>query len=221
MRNDLTDGFNFDGFFFNTDFSTEKSSKKKPKGTFSAFDSEDHELKIMPVNIGALAPKFNRKGDYRWLSIRAWNVTEKEQVKWLKRVKTVQEPEALEMVANEFEITIKQFLHRTDNCFVCNAPQGHSKTEKHFISEVGKILAKKLNCDYVKMFADRHLQGTTYADITQNRGSIEVIGKSDKPVCIFVDDVCTSGMTMINCIRALKDSYTLIPIAWIYGKRKG
>lgn len=219
MRNDLGAGFSFDVFSFDNDLLSPESTKKKIS-TYSAFDTVDHELKIMPVNIGTLAPKFNRKGDYRWLSIRSWDTSEKEQVKWLKRVKAEQEPEALNMVASEFELTIRQLIHKTDNCFVCNAPQGHSKTKKHFISEVGKVLAEKLNCPYVKMFADRHLSGSTYADVTQDRGVIQVIGHSNKPVCIFIDDVCTSGMTMVNCIRALKDTYTLIPIAWIYGKRK-
>ena len=219
MRNDLGDGFSFDGFTFDSGFMTEKPSKKKVS-TYSAFDTDDHELKIMPINIGTLAPKFNRKGDYRWLSIRCWDKTEKEQIKWMERVKITQEPEALEMVASEFEITIRQLIHKTDNCFVCCAPQGHSRTKRHFISEVGKVLVTKLDCEFVKMFEDRHLSGSTYADITQDRGEIKIIGHSDKPVCIFIDDVCTSGMTMINCIRALKDSYTLIPIAWLYGKRK-
>ena len=220
----MSDGFNLDGFSFGGGF-VQKPKKEKAKGTFSAFDNAENEdeieLKIMPVNIGVMSPKFNRKGDYRWLSIRTWDVTEKEQVKWLKRVKAEQEPEALMMVAKEFESAIRQMIHKTDACFVCNAPQGHSKTEKHFISEVGKILAERLNCDYVKMFDDRHLKGTTYADITQDRGEIKVIGHSDKPVCIFIDDVSTSGMTLINCIRALKDDYTIIPVVWIYGRKKG
>ena len=212
------EGFGFSGFSFDMGF---ESKKRKSTESYSAFDIEDHEMKIMPINIGILSPKFNRKGDYRWLSIRTWDTAETEQVKWLKRVKAVQEPEAMDMVASEFELAVRQLIHKTDYCFVCNAPQGHSKTEKHFISEVGKLLAKKLDCDYVKMFDDMRLDGGTYADIKQDRGEIKVIGHSAKPVCIFIDDVCTSGMTMVNCIRALKDTYTLTPIAWIYGKRKG
>ena len=219
----MEDGFSLDGFTFSDGLfpKPKENRKNKEKGTFSAFDNDDHEdeLKVMPVNIGVMSPKFNRKGDYRWLSIRTWDATEKEQVKWLKRVKASQKPEELEMVASEFEEVIRHLIWKTDCCFICNAPQGHSQTEKHFISEVGKLLAEKLNCEYVKMFADRHLKGSSAA-VMQDRGIIEIIGHSDKPVCIFIDDVSTSGMTIINCIRALRDKYTLIPIVWIYGRKK-
>ena len=204
------EGFEFAGF------SLEKQT------TFSAWDdgTNDFDIRQKLKNIGTLAPKFNRKGDYRWLSIRAWDSGEKEQIKWLKRIKSEQLPEDMEAIAEEFTVTIRQFIWKTDTCFICNAPQGHSKTEKHFISEVAKLVAEKLDCPYVKMFEDRHLKGSTYATTQQDRGGIIVIGHSDKPVCIFIDDVCTTGMTMISCIRALREKYTLIPITWIYGKRK-
>ena len=211
------DGLSFDGFSFDG-FGTNKTKQER----FSAWDGDENDADIHPglKNIGVLFPKFNRKGDYRWLSIRTWDANEPEQIKWFKRIKIEQSPDDIDAIAEEFAQTIRQFVWKTDNCFVCNAPQGHSKTEKHFITEVGKVVAEKLGCEYVKMFGDRHLKGGTYADLKQDRGQITVIGHSAKPVCIFLDDICTSGMTMINCIRALRDDYTLIPICWIYKRRK-
>ena len=218
MRNDIETGFSFDGFSFEKDL----LSPESPKKTFSVYDNDaDNDLKIMPVNIGVYYPKFNRQGNFRWLSIRTWDTSEKkQQIQWMKQVKAEQNPVAIDMIAREFETTIRELIRRTDCCFVCNAPQGHSKTKKHFISEVGKVLAKKLGCPYVKMFADRHISGSTYPRVQNDRGEIKVIGHSEKPVCILIDDVCTSGMTMISCIQALKDEYTLIPVSWIYRKRK-
>lgn len=195
--------------------------KKRKSDVFSIWD-DAYNTNIHPSlkNIGVLYPKFNKQGDYRWLSIRTWEANEPDQVKWFKKIKIEQSPKDIDAIADEFAQTIRHFVWKTDNCFVCNAPQGHSKTEKHFITEVGKVVAVKLNCEYVKMFSDRHLKGGTYPDLKQDRGQITVVGHSAKPVCILLDDICTSGMTMINCIRALRDDYTLVPICWMYGKKK-
>lgn len=166
--------------------------------------------------IGKLNPKWNKKRTVRFLSIRSWRAQIRDkEIALMKEIKASCQADYVRAVAGEFQEAILGMVKSVDKAFITSAPRGHSKGEKHFIDEVGRELAGLLGCEYVKVFDDRDLKGSTHPRNWSDRGEIKINAEPDYPVCIFIDDISTSGTTVEVCVDALKQ-YFVLPIVWIY-----
>ena len=167
-------------------------------------------------------PKWNKKGDIRFLSIYTfYSESHIEGISYFKTIKQEIQSSVLDSFAGDIIIALKSTFLNLKGLCVTNAPRGHSKTPLHFATELAKATARVGGLDYVSLFQDRKLKGTSHPRnyYTRNKISLSVSELPNRGL-ILIDDLVTSGTTMTACLANLKDRF-VVPVALIYGNHRG
>jgi hypothetical protein len=171
---------------------------------------------VSALDIGVVNPKWNKKRTVRFLSIRSWRgASRAKEIERMKVIKRDCNPADVAAVAAELQDAILGMVKNCVGCFVTTAPKGHSRAALHFSDEVAKVLAAGLGVPYVKMFADRELKGSSHPGNWNQRGELTIIASPPQPICIFIDDIATSGATVEQATAALA-AWFVMPVVWIY-----
>lgn len=88
---------------------------------------------------------------------------------------------------------------KSQNINVIAAPEGRSalKNGWHFASMIAKTIAIELNAKYLSGYFLKRSKNKILDDILTTRKTTE------GNLCLFVDDIITSGRTAINCLNKL------------------
>ena len=168
------------------------------------------------LGIGIWKPKWNKMRTARFFSLRVWNSRDKRnEIERMKRIKKECFPEAVENIAQEFVTTITETFQTLPEFIVTNAPRGHASVENHLATLVAQLVASKLGKQHERIFIDRALGGTTHPKNFHKRGTISLSGMPSGKNILLIDDIASSGVTIEQCVRTLKDNF-VIPIVWIY-----
>ena len=171
---------------------------------------------VSALSIGVVNPKWNKKRTVRFLSIRSWRgASRAKEIERMKVIKRECNPSDVAAVAAELQDVILGMVKNCAGCFVTTAPKGHSRAALHFSDEVAKVLAVGLGVPYVKMFSDRELKGSSHPGNWNQRGGLTVIANPPQPICIFIDDIATSGATVEQATAAL-EAWFVLPVVWVY-----
>ena len=161
-------------------------------------------------------PKWNNRRSIKYLSLCSYRSNKhKEAVQYFKSIKKECSDVMIKELGQFITDEIIKTFRNIETFIISNCPKTHSKTEKHFATELALSVSQFMRLEYRKLFKDRDMKGTTSPRNYYMRLKAEIDGKLDKPI-ILIDDIASSGTTMESCIKALKDKVFVIPIVLVY-----
>lgn len=161
-----------------------------------------------------LKPTWNRRGDFRFLSIRKWSVAHRQETAELRRRKDGNDRDLMKFAAADIAVAITATFAHMGDVAVVPAPRGRS-TGPHFATEVAKAVAKRVGGRFYQAFAPCPKTTRNITRGVAEKADVRVQRMPAESIVLCVDDVATTVATLRACAGALKGRF-VIPVAWIY-----
>ena len=179
------------------------------------------------VVIGNLTyhPKFNKRAKIHFLSVRVWNrATHDTDLARIKIIKHKCDPATIACIVREMTDTLIEFLGKPEtDWYVTAAPAGVSAYEgtAHFATLLARRVAHNVGLEYIQIFAPRPRSSSSTPKNFDKRGELITLGDLPTRSCIFIDDISTSGTTVLECMTRLQSAATQVEaVVWLYGQVK-
>ena len=168
-------------------------------------------------------PAINKRSDCRYLSVRRWRTSTKQQdLRLLKQAKRNGDERLVEVMAKDISDVITQLVRDVSRFYVTSPPRGasHGPDGWHLATEVGKMVADILGIEFKAVFAKRIRTGGSHPKTYDRRGSLELIGELPARPCLLVDDLATTGCTLECCSKVLGKHDMVLSVAWLHADSK-
>jgi phosphoribosylpyrophosphate synthetase len=163
-------------------------------------------------------PRYNRVKPCMYVSLRTWRADTKDvDLGRLKYIKSQCQHADIDYVAKEIAQVLKQTFGTLKQTCMTHPPRGASAEGKHFATEVCKRTAQLTRAEYFQAFQDRPRSGGSHPRTWDKRGDMVLITEPQKPLCIVIDDVSTTGQTLKECYTLLKKHAAVFLLAWLSG----
>ena len=168
------------------------------------------------VKLTLVRPSWNKKRTVRFLSIRKWSARHhQEAVEAMKFAKARLDEQVLTQAASEVAGAVRD-MGILGGVLVTAPPAGASPVDRHFGTELAKRVASELGVEYVNVFEPRPRGKKSHPRHYAERGEIKLLPGAPKGAYLLVDDVCSTGHTIENCVHLLCEQGTALAVAWIY-----
>jgi predicted amidophosphoribosyltransferase len=167
------------------------------------------------------AVSIRTRHDCKYFTLRAWKSNKKiHQIEFMKLIKLAPPKSFVRFVANEMSRFLSTLIGHNNKMIITSVPSGHSKTSNCLASILAQRIASNLKTNYVKLWLDRPMPGSSYPRPLSERPNLEWIVVPKLPV-VIIDDIVTSGSHMEECLTAVRAvGVGALGLAWIGGEKR-
>lgn len=170
--------------------------------------------------LGSLAARraIYSRNSVAWISLRSWRKDVKRRdIRALKLAKEAVDPVVIAGAAAEVAGLVKLLLGGAPGFTVSTVAVGHSRRPDSFAVRMAEAAAAELELPFVKIFADRFVNGVSHPKELKKLRPLERLALPATPV-LLVDDVASSGWHLEEAVTNLRAAgVTCLAIAWISG----
>lgn len=161
-------------------------------------------------------PTWNRKGKFRFLSIRKWSSDHRLQTVELRTRKDLGDRGLVKFAAADISEALRQTLGECGGIAIIPAPRGHTGAgSKHFASEVAKVVARRVKGNFRLAFAPTPKRTKGVVTAIGEKSAVRLRALPPEPMVVLIDDVATTTTTLRTCAEALRPR-SVLAVAWIY-----
>lgn len=168
------------------------------------------------------SPYMHKLHGVRFFSVRKWSTDRKQQqLHMMLEWKRTCDRYVLQAMAGEIiNVLLDDYKISGGASCVCNPPQGGSRGEQHFATELAKQVAAQLGAVWFEAFEPRLHDGGHHPKMKAigNVPELKRKNRAPKMTVILVDDISASGTTMKECYALLKNEGVVIGVVWIAGE---